>query len=80
MFLPLSLQLQAATLEEIDGPNLLIHGSVAGVTTTISFSFFDNGMVYTAPGLLASDGNHLSQREKRVFAHKLVGLIDRALN
>ena len=41
---------------------------------------FDNEMVYKALGLLASDGIHLSQRGKRVFAHKLAGLIDRALN
>jgi len=37
-------------------------------------------MAYMAPGLLVSDGIHLSQRGKRVFAHKLAGLIDRALN
>ena len=45
-----------------------------------SFGFFDNGMAYTAPGLLVSDGIQLSERGKRVFAHELVGLIDRALN
>ena len=45
-----------------------------------NFGFFDNGMVYTAPGLLASDGIHLSPRGKRVFAHDLAGLIDGALN
>jgi len=45
-----------------------------------SFGFFDNGMGYTAPGLRVSDGIHLSLRGKRVFAHKLAGLIDRALN
>ncbi|KAK4826058.1 hypothetical protein QYF61_004173 [Mycteria americana] len=44
------------------------------------FGFFDNGMAYTAPGLLASDGIHLSQRGKRIFAQELAGLIDRALN
>ena len=33
-----------------------------------------------APGLLASDGIHLSQKGKRVFAQELAGLIDRALN
>jgi len=37
-------------------------------------------MGYTAPGLRVSDGIHLSLRGKRVFAHKLAGLIDRALN
>jgi len=45
-----------------------------------SFGFFDNGMAYTAPGLLVSDGIHLSQRGKKVFDHKLAGLVDRALN
>jgi len=44
------------------------------------FGFFDNGMAYTAPGLLASNGSHLSQRGKRVFAQELAGLIDSALN
>ncbi|PKU43543.1 suppression of tumorigenicity 5 [Limosa lapponica baueri] len=44
-----------------------------------NFGFFDNGMAYTAPGLLPSNGRHLSQRGKRVFAHEIVGLIDRAL-
>jgi len=45
-----------------------------------SFAYFDHGVAYTAPGLLAPDGIHLSQREKRVFAHKLAGSTDRALN
>ena len=45
-----------------------------------SFVLCDNGMAYAAPGLLASNGRHLSQRGKRVFAHELAGLIDRALN
>jgi len=33
-----------------------------------------------APVLLVSDGIHLSQRVKRVFAHNLVAFIDRAFN
>ncbi|KAK4830595.1 hypothetical protein QYF61_012021 [Mycteria americana] len=41
-----------------------------------NFGFFDNGMVYMAPGLLASDGIHLSQRGKRVFAHELSFKLD----
>jgi len=45
-----------------------------------NFGFFDNRMAYMAPGLLASDGIHLSQKGKRVFAQELAGLIDRALN
>lgn len=45
-----------------------------------SFGFFDDGMFYTIPGLLVSDGIFHSQRGKRVFAQELVGLIDGALN
>jgi len=45
-----------------------------------SFGFFDNGMAYTAAALLASNGSHLSQKGKRVFAQGLVGLIGRSLN
>ncbi|GAB0208697.1 hypothetical protein GRJ2_003335400 [Grus japonensis] len=45
-----------------------------------NFGFFDNGTAYTAPGLMTSDGIHLSQRGKRIFAQELAGLIDRALN
>jgi len=45
-----------------------------------NFGFFDNGLAYTAPGLLVSDGSHLSQRGKRVSVQELVGLLDRALN
>jgi len=37
-------------------------------------------MAYTASGLLASNGSHLSQSGKRAFAQGLVGLIGRALN
>ena len=66
-------------LQGTGGPNLLVYGSMASVTDT-TFVFFDNGMAYTAPGLLALDGIHPSQRGKRVFAQELVGLIDRALN
>ncbi|KAK4825509.1 hypothetical protein QYF61_000022 [Mycteria americana] len=61
---PSTPELRAATVEGTDRPSLLIHGSVAGVTSTI-LGFFDNGMAYTAPGLLASDGIHLSQRGKK---------------
>jgi len=45
-----------------------------------NFGFFDHGTTYTAPSLLASNGDQLSQRGKRIFAQKLAGLIDRALN
>jgi len=46
----------------------------------LNFSFFDHGEVYTAPGLLATDGVQLSQRGKRILGHELAGLIERALN
>jgi len=45
-----------------------------------NFGFFDHGEVYTAPGLLATHGVQLSQRGKRILAHKLAGLTERALN
>jgi len=33
-----------------------------------------------AMGLLATDGVQLSQRGKRILAHELAGLIEKALN
>jgi len=45
-----------------------------------SFGFFDRGMPYMAPGLLAPKWSHLSQRGKRVFDQELAGVIGRALN
>jgi len=45
-----------------------------------SSRFFDHGEVHTAPGLLATGRSQLSQRGKRILGHKLVGLIERALN
>ena len=44
------------------------------------FGFFNHGLVYRAPDLLALDGMHLSQRGKRIMGQELAGLIDRALN
>ncbi|KAK4813943.1 hypothetical protein QYF61_003013 [Mycteria americana] len=75
----LRMKLWAVTLERTEAPNLSTYGSVAGVIAT-DLGFFDNGMAYTAPGLLASDGIHLSQRGKRIFAQELAALINRALN
>jgi len=46
----------------------------------LNFDFFDHGEVYTAPGLLVTDGVQRSQRGKRILDHKLAGLIERALN
>jgi len=45
-----------------------------------NFGFFDHGEVYTALGLLVTDGVQLSQRGKRILAHELAGLIERTLN
>jgi len=41
---------------------------------------FYHGEVYTAPGLLATGGSQLSQKEKRILGQELPGLIERALN
>lgn len=49
----------------------------AGATN--SFGSFNNGMGYTAPDILVSDGIRISQRGREVFPHELVGLSDRAL-
>jgi len=45
-----------------------------------NFGFFDHGEVYTALGLLVTDGVQLSQWGKRILAHELIRLIERALN
>jgi len=42
--------------------------------------FFDHGEVQMAQDLLATDGVQLSQRGKRILAHELAGLMERALN
>jgi len=38
---------------------------------------FNNVMAYMAPGLMVSNGSHLSQRGNRLFAQELAGRIDR---
>jgi len=43
-----------------------------------NFGFFDHGGVYMAPGQLAIDGVQLSPRGKRILAHELAGLTERA--
>jgi len=45
-----------------------------------NFGFFDQGEVYMARGLLATDRVQLSQRENRILGHELVRLIESALN
>jgi len=42
--------------------------------------FFDREFVYMTPGLLTTDGVHLSQRGKRIFAQHSAGLLEGALN
>lgn len=74
----LSFQLRAVTVEETRGPSLLAYGS--GWCRCQSFGVFDDGMAYTAVGLLVSGGIWLSPGGKRVFALELMGLTDRALN
>ncbi|KGL92731.1 hypothetical protein N301_10736, partial [Charadrius vociferus] len=44
------------------------------------FGFFDHGLIYRSPGLLAADGKSLSRRGKMVLGTELAGLIGRALN
>ena len=44
------------------------------------FGFFNHGLVYRMPDLLALDGMHLSQRGKRILGQELAGLTERALN
>ncbi|KFW72624.1 hypothetical protein AS28_04863, partial [Pygoscelis adeliae] len=58
----------------------LINTWLRGWCRRRNFGFLDHGEVYTAPGLLATDGVQLSRRGKRVIAHELAGLIERALN
>lgn len=45
-----------------------------------NFGFFDHGAIFTAPGLLEPDRLHLSVKGKRILAHELAELIERALN
>lgn len=44
------------------------------------FVFFDHGANSMVPGLLKSDGLHPPRKSKWTIAHKLAGLIRRALN
>lgn len=80
IFFPLFFQLQAVQLKGIDGCSLLICGSMPSVTTKIWVFFFGNGMAYTGPGLLSSNGRHLSQSGRRIFVQEISELINRALN
>ena len=46
----------------------------------MNFGLFDQGEVYSAPGLNAANGSHLSQKRKWILAQELVELIERALH
>lgn len=45
-----------------------------------NFVFYDHRVVYSAPGLMAADGSHLSQMGKWILGQVLAGLFERALN
>jgi len=45
-----------------------------------NFGFFNHGVVYSAPGLIAADVFHLYLRGKWILAQELSGLIERVLN
>jgi len=65
---------------ERDRKTHLINRQLRGWCHWWKLGFFNHGEVYTAPGLLATDGVQLSSRGKRILAHELAGLIKRALN
>lgn len=46
----------------------------------IAKSFFDHGIIYSAPGMTAADRSHLSARGKKILAQELGVLIERYLN
>jgi len=43
-----------------------------------NFVFFDQGLIYSASGLMAADGCHFRLRGKRIVAQELAWLIERA--
>jgi len=65
---------------ERDRKTHIINRRLRGQCCKWNFDFFDYGEVYTAPGLLETDGVQLSQRGKRILAHEFAGLIKRALS
>jgi len=72
-------QWQGRTLNGTGKLTWLIDGSETGAIGAILF-FFDHGEFYMDPDLLATNGIQLSQRGKRILAHELAGLIERALD
>ena len=69
----------AGNSTERDRKTHLVHRWLRDWCHQSNFGFFDHGEVYTAPGLLATDGVQLSQRGKNILAHELEGLIKKAL-
>lgn len=41
--------------------------------------FFNHETIYSAPGLLPTDGIHISQRRKSILGQELIGFTERAL-
>ena len=50
------------------------------VFVVVGFIFFKSGIDYLAPGLLVTNGVHLSQRMTGILVHMWAGLVQRALN
>jgi len=44
-----------------------------------NFGFFDQGVIYSAPGLMPADESHLSQRRKLILAEELAGQFHRII-
>ena len=45
-----------------------------------NFGYFDHGLIYRTPGMLATGGQSLTKRGRRILGQELAGLIERALN
>lgn len=65
-------------IKGIGKPTLSMNGLWAGAIRGIWL--FLPWAIFTAPGLLESDGLHLSNKGKRIVAHESAGWIERALN
>ena len=75
-----SIPLVAGRRTERNRKSHLINAWLRGWCQWWNFVFFDHGAVYMAPGLLETDGVHLSQQRKRILVQDLAGLVERALN
>lgn len=72
-------------LRELPGPGCLFEASWWGLgcnrsTGTLWVFFLIMGRFNSAPGLMAANASHLSQRGKWILAQELAGLVERALN